>query len=72
MAGRFCGPSRRASRFAPPRSRAAGGTGLGLSIVRDTVRRHGGWVTAQRREPEGSVFTVGFPCATPEGGGEDL
>ena len=54
------------------RSRAAGGTGLGLSIVRDTVRRHGGWVTAQRREPEGSVFTVGFPCETPEVGGEEL
>lgn len=52
------------------RSRAAGGTGLGLSIVRDTVRRHGGWVTAQRRDPEGSVFTVGFPCETPEAGGE--
>ncbi len=43
------------------RSRAAGGTGLGLSIVRDTVRRHGGWVTARHRSPEGSVFTVGFP-----------
>ncbi len=54
------------------RSRAAGGTGLGLSIVRDTVRRHGGWVTAQRRDPEGSVFTVGFPCETPEEGGEPL
>ncbi len=52
------------------RSRAAGGTGLGLSIVRDTVRRHGGWVTARRREPEGSIFTVGFPCETPEGGEE--
>ena len=54
------------------RSRAAGGTGLGLSIVRDTVRRHGGWVTAQRREPEGSVFTVGFPCETPEAGGDQM
>ena len=43
------------------RSRAAGGTGLGLSIVRDTVRRHGGWVTARPRSPEGSLFTVGFP-----------
>ena len=48
------------------RSRAAGGTGLGLSIVRDTVRRHGGWVTARRRNPEGSVFTVGFPRYVPE------
>ncbi len=43
------------------RSRAAGGTGLGLSIVRDTVRRHGGWVTARPRSPKGSLFTVGFP-----------
>lgn len=43
------------------RSRAAGGTGLGLSIVRDTVRRHGGWVSVRRRHPEGSVFAVGFP-----------
>lgn len=50
------------------RSRAAGGTGLGLSIVRDTVRRHGGWVSAQRREPEGSVFTAGFPFEAQEEG----
>ena len=48
------------------RSRAAGGTGLGLSIVRDTVRRHGGWVTARPRHPEGSIFTVGFPRYDPE------
>lgn len=52
------------------RSRAAGGTGLGLSIVRDTVRRHGGWVTARPRNPEGSLFTVGFPQYVPEQGGE--
>ena len=51
------------------RSRAAGGTGLGLSIVRDTVRRHGGWVTARPRNPEGSLFTVGFPRYIPEQGG---
>lgn len=44
------------------RSRAAGGTGLGLSIVRDTVRRHGGWVTVEPNSPRGCVFTVGFPC----------
>ena len=43
------------------RSRAAGGTGLGLSIVRDTVRRHSGWVTVQPNQPKGCVFTVGFP-----------
>lgn len=43
------------------RSRAAGGTGLGLSIVRDTVRQHGGSVTASRRAREGTCFTVTFP-----------
>ena len=53
------------------RSRAAGGTGLGLSIVRDTVRRHGGWVTARPNSPRGSVFTVGFPQYREEPGGEE-
>lgn len=43
------------------RSRAAGGTGLGLSIVRDTAGRYNGTVSAQRREPEGTRFTVTFP-----------
>ena len=55
------------------RSRAAGGTGLGLSIVRDTVRRHNGWVSVRPNHPEGSVFTVGFPlyrAQSQEGGGE--
>ena len=52
------------------RSRAAGGTGPGLSIVRDTVRRHGGWVTARPRSPEGSLFTAGFPRYVPEQGGK--
>jgi len=48
------------------RSRAAGGTGLGLSIVRDTVRRHGGWITARNRNAGGSLFTIGLPCYIPE------
>ena len=54
-------------RFDKARSRAAGGTGLGLSIVRDTVRRHGGTVTARRREKEGTCFTVTLPRAEKEG-----
>ena len=53
------------------RSRAAGGTGLGLSIVRDTVRRHGGWVTARPNSPQGSVFTAGFPQYQEEPEGEE-
>lgn len=51
------------------RSRAAGGTGLGLSIVRDMARQHGGVVSVQRREPEGSCFVVRFP-AWKEGGAQ--
>ena len=52
------------------RSRAAGGTGLGLSIVRDTVRRHGGWITVRANHPSGSVFTAGFPRYEPPEEGE--
>ena len=50
------------------RSRAAGGTGLGLSIVQDTARRHGGSVKVQRRDPEGTLFTVSLPLWREEGG----
>ena len=51
------------------RSRAAGGTGLGLSIVRDTVRQHGGAVSARAREwGEGTCFQVSFlRCREKEG-----
>ena len=52
------------------RSRAAGGTGLGLSIVRDTVRRHGGWITVKANHPAGSVFTAGFPRYEPSEEGD--
>lgn len=52
---------RRFYRVDKARSREAGGTGLGLSIVEDTVRRHGGTVRAERRETEGSRFTVVLP-----------
>ncbi|NLF34379.1 MAG: two-component sensor histidine kinase, partial [Clostridiales bacterium] len=51
------------------RSRDAGGTGLGLSIVWDTVRQHGGTVTAARRRGEGACFTVVFPALSEKGGG---
>jgi len=49
------------------RSRAAGGTGLGLSIVRDTARRYGGDVAAQKRNGEGTRFVVTFPLHEKEG-----
>jgi two-component system, OmpR family, sensor histidine kinase SenX3 len=45
------------------RSRATGGTGLGLSIIRHVAQAHGGEVTVQSREGEGSVFTLYLPTA---------
>jgi two-component system sensor histidine kinase SenX3 len=45
------------------RSRATGGTGLGLSIVRHVAANHGGTVTVDSREGEGSTFTLRLPRA---------
>ncbi len=45
------------------RSRETGGTGLGLSIVRHVATNHGGTVSVDSREGEGSVFTLRLPVA---------
>jgi len=43
------------------------GTGLGLSIVKQIVERHGGNISVQSQEGQGSTFTVIIPkdCSTP-------
>ena len=49
------------------RSRETGGTGLGLSIVRHVITNHGGEVSVESREGEGSTFTLRFPVTTISG-----
>lgn len=43
------------------RSRATGGTGLGLAIVRHVAQAHGGEVTVESIEGEGSTFRLILP-----------
>jgi two-component system sensor histidine kinase SenX3 len=45
------------------RARGTGGTGLGLSIVRHIASNHGGEVTVESREGEGSTFRLQVPAA---------
>lgn len=48
------------------RSRSTGGTGLGLAIVRHVAAYHGGDVTVESVEGEGSVFTLRIPATDKE------
>ena len=43
------------------RNRKTGGAGIGLAIVKSIVESHGGTVTAESKEEEGSCFTVTLP-----------
>ena len=45
---------------------AEGGAGLGLTMVRQIAELHGGTVTVDSREGEGSCFTLRFPAERPE------
>jgi two-component system sensor histidine kinase SenX3 len=46
------------------RSRAAGGTGLGLAIVRHVAQAHGGDVSVESSEGQGSAFRLRLPLAS--------
>ncbi len=45
------------------RSRATGGTGLGLAIVRHVAQAHGGEVSVESQEGQGSTFRLKLPLA---------
>ena len=45
------------------RSRATGGTGLGLAIVRHVAQAHGGEVSVESQEGQGSTFHLKLPLA---------
>ena len=47
------------------RSRETGGTGLGLAIVRHVALNHGGQVTVESQEGEGSIFSLSLPLEEP-------
>ena len=48
-------------RFFQVNAESAGGTGIGLALVKAFAELHGGSVTLDSREGEGSVFTVSLP-----------
>jgi two-component system sensor histidine kinase SenX3 len=50
-------------RVDPGRARQTGGTGLGLSIVRHVAHNHGGQVSVNSREGEGSTFYLDLPLS---------
>ena len=46
---------------------STGGSGLGLAIVQEIVRRHGGFVRAANRPPNGASIEVDLPAADVRG-----
>lgn len=54
--------------FEPDFTSKPGGTGLGLAVARQTVRAHGGDITAQSRSIGGAEFVVRLPRSS----GEDI
>ena len=48
-------------RGSKPRKEQIAGSGLGLSITKELVEIHGGWITVESKEDQGSLFIVWLP-----------
>jgi two-component system sensor histidine kinase BaeS len=55
-------------RGALARARQTRGSGLGLSLSREIIDAHGGDITVQSRDGQGSTFLVRLPANKPEAG----
>jgi two-component system cell cycle sensor histidine kinase/response regulator CckA len=51
--------------FTPFFTTKSGGTGLGLNVSREIIRGHGGELTVESHEGNGTCITVRFPTAKP-------
>ena len=63
-------PERLPQLFEPLHTTKPGGTGLGLYIVQEVATAHGGQVTVQSVEGQGTTFTLMLPLASVERGPE--
>ncbi|HEX7128147.1 MAG TPA: ATP-binding protein [Thermodesulfobacteriota bacterium] len=64
--GRGIPPERHEAIFDPLYTTKPAGTGLGLAVTAAIVREHGGQISVESRDGEGTTFTVRLPSGRPD------